>query len=217
MAPAHKIERADEALKQVLQHYPSASFLWLLQAGHAEFILKTPLVSRPLLDQAFEKVVNNWESVVSSWKPAHKPKTLEDMDFTKLPGAVLSSLRFRLRKIYGDIPPPMKKPDRRAEETTKLSTSALVCVADRLVNSEHAKMKALAALYSMEYKGNGVFFAEFPQRIKALSFARSLADELKAYGYRLKQYKVWEDLVNSDVKDSWDAKTPTTQGEVHCG
>ena len=196
--------------------FPNSRMIWLLQAGHAKYILGKPIVSEEVLQELFRSTIANWESLQSNWKPHVKPKILEDLDFSKIPGPVLTSLKYHIKKVYeGD-----NQHDAAFKGTNHVAQSVLpdkrIMTKVTLMLSDITKMTAddKAAIHNisnqngLKFSGLAYIYGHFPSRINAVASCKNTVEDLVARGYYLCEYSVSDLIVDGFTKDIWSALAP---------
>lgn len=193
----------DKDVLAATQAFPNSRMLWLLQAGHAKYILGKPLVSEGALQELFKSTVENWDSLHSVWKPVVKPKIIEDIDFSKLPNALLVSLKYHIKKVYEGETEVAKAtlPDQRLKTKVAMTLSEV----NNLKQADKFLINGVVQAHGLSYSGVSYIYGTFLSRMQAVAAAKNAIEALMAKGYFMCDYTVSDVIVDGLTSDIWDA------------
>lgn len=183
--------------------YPNSRMMWLLQAGHAKYILGKPVVSEGALQELFKSTVDNWDNLHSAWKPAVKPKIIEDIDFTKLPSALLVSLKYHIKKVYEGEKEVAKAtlPDQRLKTKVAMTLSEV----NNLTQADKFAINNIVHSGGLSYSGVSYVYGTFLSRMQAVATAKNVIEALMDKGYYMCDYTVSDVIVDGLYSDIWNA------------
>ena len=200
----------DKEVLAATASFPNSRMIWLLQAGHAKYILGKPIISEAALQELFRSTRANWDNIQSNWKPKVKPNILEDLDFSKIPGPVLTSLKYHITKVYdadfkGDTPVAQSVlPDKRIMTKVTLMLSDIT----KMTVDDKAAINKISNQNGLKFSGVSYIYGHFPSRINAVSACKNTVEALVERGYYLCEYSVYDLIVDGFTKDIWGALAP---------